>query len=145
MRQGRMAIDSLVFSQTLSELHELRDPDLTQEAKQNNWFSSEYTQRVYGDFLRMDQDRNGMLSRRELARYRNGNLTKTFLDRVFTSVQLFGNELVQVDFLFRTFLYTLTLCWQSKIKTPLSLWLGCSSVLILKTMDSLMTRQSCFS
>ncbi|KAJ3346997.1 hypothetical protein HDU91_006912 [Kappamyces sp. JEL0680] len=101
MRQGKMNIHSIVFAPTLSELHELRDPELTPEMMQTNWFSSEYSQRVYGDFLKMDQDRNGMLSRKELARYRNGNLTKTFLDRVFQSVQLFNGEmdyLVYLDF-----------------------------------------------
>lgn len=89
-----MSISGIVFSQTLSELHELRDPELTPEMIYSNWFSSESTQRVYGDFLKLDIDRNGMLSLKELSRYRNGNLTKTFLERVFQSVQLFGGEMV---------------------------------------------------
>ena len=86
-----MSIHSLVFSPALSELYELRDPELS---VYTNWFSSESTQRVYGDFLKMDQDRNGMISRKELAHYRNGNLTKSFLDRVFFNVQLFNGEMV---------------------------------------------------
>jgi serine/threonine-protein phosphatase 2A regulatory subunit B'' len=94
MRQGKLGINSIVFSPTLSELHELRDPDLTVDQMYTNWFSSEHTQRVYGDFLKMDADRNGMLNRQELARYRNGNLTKSFLDRVFQNVQLFNGEMV---------------------------------------------------
>jgi serine/threonine-protein phosphatase 2A regulatory subunit B'' len=89
-----MSIHSIVFSPTLSELYELRDPSYGVEHLASNWFSSESSQRVYSDFLKLDQDRNGMLSRKELARYRGGNLTKTFLDRVFQSVQLFSGEMV---------------------------------------------------
>ncbi len=89
-----MSINSIVFSPTLSEFHELRHPDISVDLMYTNWFSSEYTQRVYGDFIEMDSDRNGMLSRKELSRYRNGNLTKSFLDRVFLNVQLFNDEMV---------------------------------------------------
>jgi serine/threonine-protein phosphatase 2A regulatory subunit B'' len=99
MRQGKMSIHGIVFSQTFSELHQLRDPELCGDVLNANWFSSEYTQRVYSDFLKMDQDRNGMLNRKELSRYRNGNLTKTFLDRLFTSVQLFNGEMDYLGYL----------------------------------------------
>jgi serine/threonine-protein phosphatase 2A regulatory subunit B'' len=94
MRQGKMPVKSIVFSSTLSELHELRDPDLSDDILHCNWFSTEYTQKIYGDFLRLDQDRNGMLSRKEISRYRGGNLTKSFLDRLFQSIQLFSGEMV---------------------------------------------------
>ena len=97
MRQGKMNINSIVFSSTLSELHELRDPELSVDLIYTNWFSSEYTQKVYGDFLKMDVDRNGMISRNELASYRNGNLTKSFLDRIFLNVQLFNGGMVRVQ------------------------------------------------
>ena len=88
-----MKINSLVFSSALSDFYELRNPEL---AVSTNWFSSESTQRVYGDFIKMDLNRNGMISRKELAHYRNGNLTKSFLDRIFSNVQLFDGEMVKI-------------------------------------------------
>jgi len=37
---------------------------------------------VYDTYLRLDQDKNGMLKKQELARYSPG-LTNIFIDRVF--------------------------------------------------------------
>lgn len=94
MRQGKMNINSIVFSSTLSELHELRDLELSVDLIKKNWFSSECSQRVFNDFLKMDVDRKGMISKKEFTTYRNGNLTKSFIDRIFLNVQLFNGEMV---------------------------------------------------
>jgi hypothetical protein len=46
-------------------------------------FSPQSALRIYGQYLNLDTDHNGMLSRQELASYGAGTLTDVFLDRVF--------------------------------------------------------------
>lgn len=52
----------VVFSQ------QLRDEELSKELQESNWFSAPSALRVYGQYLNLDKDRNGMLSKQELAR-----------------------------------------------------------------------------
>ncbi|KAJ3260103.1 Serine/threonine-protein phosphatase 2A regulatory subunit B'' subunit gamma [Boothiomyces macroporosus] len=92
-RNGRMKIMNIVLSPIFVELMELKDLSLSQELQDNNWFSTSVSMRVYGEFIRLDTDKNGMLSRKELARYRNGNLTRAFLDRLFAEMQTYGGEM----------------------------------------------------
>lgn len=47
---------------------QLRDEDLSTEMQQSNWFSAPSALRVYGQYLNLDKDHNGMLSKEELAR-----------------------------------------------------------------------------
>lgn len=49
-------------------LIQLRDEDLSTEMQQSNWFSAPSALRVYGQYLNLDKDHNGMLSKEELAR-----------------------------------------------------------------------------
>lgn len=64
-------------------MFELRDPNLSSDMGKINWFSSHSCMRVYGQFLSLDTDRNGMLSRKELSHYNKGVLSNFFLDRLF--------------------------------------------------------------
>ncbi|KAJ3267978.1 hypothetical protein HDV01_003625, partial [Terramyces sp. JEL0728] len=98
-RNGRMKIINIVLSPIFVELMELKDLSLSQELQDNNWFSTSVSMRVYGDFIRMDTDKNGMLSRKELTRYRNGNLTRAFLDRAFAEIQTYGGEMDYMGYL----------------------------------------------
>ena len=45
---GRVAIQSILLSPILTELFELREPDLPKDYEQSNWFSSYCTLRIYG-------------------------------------------------------------------------------------------------
>ena len=47
--------------------YKLRDEELSKESQVNNWFSASSALRVYGDYLNLDKDHNGMLSKEELA------------------------------------------------------------------------------
>jgi hypothetical protein len=47
-----------------------------------DWMAPETVRRVYLDFCRLDKDRNGSLSEPELLRFRQGELTETFLRHV---------------------------------------------------------------
>ena len=50
-------------------LLQLRDEDLSKEMQESNWFSAPSALRVYGQYLNLDKDHNGMLSKDELARW----------------------------------------------------------------------------
>lgn len=47
-----------------------------------------------GQYLHLDTDRNGMLSRNEFAQFNNGGLTSVFVDRVFQELPTFKGEMV---------------------------------------------------
>ncbi len=53
-----------------------------------------------GQYLRLDADQNGMLSRAELSSYNAGTLTGAFLDRVFEECGLYGGEMVRAPCLY---------------------------------------------
>ena len=63
-----------------------------------NWFSVQSSLRVYDTYLRLDQDKNGMLKKQELARYSPG-LTNIFIDRVFEEYQTYEGEMDYKNFL----------------------------------------------
>lgn len=46
---------------------QLREEDLPMELQDQNWFSAASALRVYGQYLNLDRDHNGMLSIDELA------------------------------------------------------------------------------
>ncbi|KNC56474.1 phosphatase 2 [Thecamonas trahens ATCC 50062] len=118
LRMGRVAIKSILLSPVLSEFFELEDqpaeaalvPDEIERSRgasgapsgpPTNWFSLFSARRIYADYLRLDTDQNGMLSRSELAAFGSRTLTPTFLDRVFEECHTYGGEMdfkTYVDF-----------------------------------------------
>lgn len=48
-----------------------------------------------GQYLNLDKDHNGMLSKEELSRYGTATLTAVFLDRVFQECLTYDGEMVQ--------------------------------------------------
>ncbi|KAJ3193242.1 hypothetical protein HK101_005178 [Irineochytrium annulatum] len=99
MRRGRVSIQNILLSPILTELFELREPELPKDYERSNWFSSYSTLRVYGQFLNLDVDHNGMLSRKELTKYNGGTLTDVFLDRLFQEYQTYKGEMDYKGFL----------------------------------------------
>merc|ERR1719162_188683 len=70
-----------------------------------NWFSSQSAMRVYGAYLELDVDQNGMLSKQELGRYGPGMLTEVFIDRVFEEYQTYRDaETGEREMDYKTFL-----------------------------------------
>ena len=65
MRMGKVRIIDILISGFLDDLLELREEDVPEEKLHSNWFSASSAFRVYSQFLSMDKDRNGMLSRDE--------------------------------------------------------------------------------
>jgi len=101
MRTGKVRIIDILISGFLDDLLELREEEVPEEKLHINWFSAPSAFRVYSQFLSMDKDRNGMLSRDELAGYGNGTLTSVFLDRLFQECLTFGGEMdykIYMDF-----------------------------------------------
>lgn len=47
-----------------------------------------------GQYLNLDKDHNGMLSKEELSRYGTATLTSVFLDRVFQECLTYDGEMV---------------------------------------------------
>ncbi|XP_063429340.1 serine/threonine-protein phosphatase 2A regulatory subunit B'' subunit gamma-like [Mytilus trossulus] len=93
MRTGRIKIQDILACSFLDDLLELRDEDLSKEMQESNWFSAPSALRVYGQYLNLDKDHNGMLSKEELARYGTGTLTDVFLDRVFQECLTYEGEM----------------------------------------------------
>merc|ERR1712141_495494 len=47
----------------------------------------------YGQYLNLDKDHNGMLSKTELQAYGTATLTPTFIDRIFEECLTYGGEM----------------------------------------------------
>uniref|UniRef100_A0A5S6QQ72 Serine/threonine-protein phosphatase 2A regulatory subunit B'' subunit gamma n=1 Tax=Trichuris muris TaxID=70415 RepID=A0A5S6QQ72_TRIMR len=84
-RAGRLRIMDLIASGLLDELFELRnnDKDASLAEADVNRFGQYFATQLYGQFMNLDSDSNGMLSVEELMNYGSGTLTKEFVTRVF--------------------------------------------------------------
>ncbi|KFD69764.1 hypothetical protein M514_11787, partial [Trichuris suis] len=84
-RAGRVRIMDLIASGLLEELFELRNSDASANLTETdgNRFSQYFATQLYGQFMNLDSDSNGMLSVEELMNYGSGTLTKEFVMRVF--------------------------------------------------------------
>lgn len=93
MRTGRIKIQDILSCSFLDDLLELRDEVLPKDKQEQNWFSAPSALRIYGQYLNLDTDHNGMLSKDELKRYGTGTLTNVFLDRVFQECLTYEGEM----------------------------------------------------
>lgn len=93
MRTGKVKIQDILACSFLDDLLELRDEDLPKDVQESNWFSAPSALRVYGQYLNLDKDHNGMLSKEELARYGTGTLTPVFIDQVFQECLTYDGEM----------------------------------------------------
>lgn len=105
-RTGRLRIRDLLSSPILPELYELRqEQPLRASEAESNWFSMQSALKVYGAYLFLDADQNGMLSKSELSRYGSGMLTDVFIDRVFEEYQTYRDaETGEREMDYKTFL-----------------------------------------
>ena len=58
-----------------------------------------------GQYLNLDKDHNGMLSKEELSRYGTATLTAVFLDRVYQECLTYDGEMVIQNFIARIQLF----------------------------------------
>ena len=97
-RTGKIQIKDMLTSPILAELYELRQEQLNMDDALQNWFSVQSSLRVYDQYLKLDQDKNGMLKKHELSNFSKG-LTKIFIDRIFEEYQTFEGEMDYKTFL----------------------------------------------
>ncbi|KAB0803162.1 hypothetical protein PPYR_00132 [Photinus pyralis] len=93
LRAGRVRILDILVCSFLDDLLELRDKEISKEVQEQNWFSAPSALRVYGQYLNLDRDHNGMLCQSELANYGSGTLTQPFVERVFQTCLTYGGEM----------------------------------------------------
>jgi serine/threonine-protein phosphatase 2A regulatory subunit B'' len=86
-------IRDILTCRFLDDLLELRDEEIPKDAQEMNWFSAPSALSVYGHYLNLDKDHNGMLSKKELAGYGSGTLTSVFLERVFAECLTYDGEM----------------------------------------------------
>uniref|UniRef100_A0A8C6SMW3 Protein phosphatase 2, regulatory subunit B'', gamma n=1 Tax=Neogobius melanostomus TaxID=47308 RepID=A0A8C6SMW3_9GOBI len=91
----KIKIQDILACSFLDDLLELRDEELSKESQESNWFSAPSALRVYGQYLNLDKDHNGMLSKEELSRYGTATLTSVFIDRVFQECLTYDGEMNQ--------------------------------------------------
>uniref|UniRef100_A0A2K6FMK8 Protein phosphatase 2 regulatory subunit B''gamma n=1 Tax=Propithecus coquereli TaxID=379532 RepID=A0A2K6FMK8_PROCO len=89
----KIKIQDILACSFLDDLLELRDEELSKESQETNWFSAPSALRVYGQYLNLDKDHNGMLSKEELSRYGTATMTNVFLDRVFQECLTYDGEM----------------------------------------------------
>mmetsp|Transcript_1279 Transcript_1279/g.3115 ORF Transcript_1279/g.3115 Transcript_1279/m.3115 type:complete len:468 (+) Transcript_1279:163-1566(+) len=90
-KTGKIHIRDLLNSSILLDLYELLRQEQPLDASEAvpNWFSMQSALKVYGAYLELDVDQNGMLSKNELSRFGTGMLTDVFIDRVFDEIQTY--------------------------------------------------------
>ncbi|XP_012922066.1 serine/threonine-protein phosphatase 2A regulatory subunit B'' subunit gamma isoform X7 [Heterocephalus glaber] len=96
LRTGKIKIQDILACSFLDDLLELRDEELSKESQETNWFSAPSALRVYGQYLNLDKDHNGMLSKEELSRYGTATMTNVFLDRVFQECLTYDGEMDEI-------------------------------------------------
>ena len=90
LRTGKIKIQDILASSFLDDLLELRDQDLAKDAQDANWFSAPSALRVYGQYLNLDKDHNGMLSRQVYTIY--FYLIPILIQFLSDKMQYFSNE-----------------------------------------------------
>lgn len=67
LKTGRVRIQDILACSFLDDLLELRDEDSPKYLQETNWFSAPSALKVYGQYLNLDKDHNGMLNKEELS------------------------------------------------------------------------------
>ncbi|ORX61127.1 Serine/threonine-protein phosphatase 2A regulatory subunit B [Piromyces finnis] len=87
--KGKINIRELLLSSVYQEFYGLKE----NKDDKYNWFSIESAMTVYGQYLNLDTDGNGMISRSELSNFCSGVYSDIFLDRVFEEFPTYNNEM----------------------------------------------------
>ena len=100
-RTGKIAIKDVVTSFVHAELMDLRSEwdDDDEDRNASNWFSAPNALRVYSQYLELDIDHNGMLSKDELMSFGMGSMTHVIVERVFEECHTYDGEIDYKTFL----------------------------------------------
>jgi Ca2+-binding EF-hand superfamily protein len=102
MKKGKISIKDAIASPILHEFNLLRQP--ASDATPGGWFTSRAALKVYGTYLNLDYDHNGMLSAKEFVRYNVGSLTDVFVERLFQEYKMYESESGEMEMDYKTFL-----------------------------------------
>lgn len=87
--KGKINIRETLMSSVYQEFYNLKE----NKDDNYNWFSVNSAMTVYGQYLNLDVDGNGMISRSELSNFCSGVYSDIFLDRVFEQFPTYNNEM----------------------------------------------------
>jgi len=87
--KGKINIREALMSPIYQEFYNLKE----NKDDASNWFSINSAMTVYGQYLNLDADGNGMISRQELSNFCSGVYSEIFLDRVFEEFPTYNNEM----------------------------------------------------
>jgi len=59
-----------------------------------HYITHTYTHKHAATYLNLDEDHNGMLSKKEFKGYGGGTLTNVFVDRIFQEYRMYDREMV---------------------------------------------------
>jgi len=119
-RTLKIVISDLLTSNILKEFFEMRKVDSEEVDDTYNWFSQVHVLKVYGAYLELDVNGDGMLSPSELLEYRHDNgqennfllnqnqqvprLTEAFVGRVFETALTYKDDDDKQEMDYKTFL-----------------------------------------
>ncbi|RWS10828.1 serine/threonine-protein phosphatase 2A regulatory subunit B', partial [Dinothrombium tinctorium] len=89
----KIKILDILESGFLDELLELRNANLVKTREETNWFSSSNVLRLYSQYINLDEDQNGMLSKAEFSKFGNSCLSPLFVDRIFEEFITYDGEI----------------------------------------------------
>ena len=98
-KTGKIRITDILESTFLDSILELRDESSPGDKQSNvsavNWFSSFNALKLYDFYVTIDTDSNGMLNKKELAKFgeKQDRFTSSFIDRVFEETVTYEGEI----------------------------------------------------
>ena len=90
LRKGKVRIAELVATPAFAELIAVRDG---RKGSETYWFQPDVALRVYGKYLELDEDQNGMLSPAELKGFDSELITDMFIGRIFQVYNTYSGEM----------------------------------------------------
>lgn len=107
MKKRRVRITDMVNSKIFEEftsLHESVNDEQKQHKETQSWFFARSAWQVYGCYLKLDVDHNGMLSQGEFLRFNGGSLTETFVNHLFQEYRMYEAQDGEMEMDYKTFL-----------------------------------------